>query len=53
MATRGSFSIINYGRYFVFMTATAENSVSYKHVVTEGSDTFIACLIKLGQPQLR
>jgi hypothetical protein len=34
-------------RDFVFVTATAENPVSYKYVVTRGSKTFISYSDKL------
>jgi hypothetical protein len=37
--TARSFSLINRDRYFVFMTVTAENPVSHKFVVQEGSKT--------------
>jgi len=37
MATSSFVFVINRERYFVFMTATAENSVSHKCVVTKGS----------------
>jgi hypothetical protein len=34
--------VINRERYFVLMTATAENSVSHKYVDTKRSKTFTA-----------
>jgi hypothetical protein len=42
MVTRSSFSVINRYRYFVFTTATEENPVLHKHVVTNGSKTCTA-----------
>jgi hypothetical protein len=48
MSTRCSFSISNLDRYFVFITATAENPVSHKYVVTKGSETITAFSDGLG-----
>lgn len=42
MLNHSYFSIINSDRHFVFMTATAENSLSLKYVVTKGCEDFIA-----------
>ena len=46
MATRSSFSTIKRARYFDFIAANAENPVSHKYDVANGSSTFKACLTK-------
>jgi hypothetical protein len=41
-------SVTNRDQYFVIMTATAENPVSQKYVVTKGRETFITSSDKVG-----
>jgi hypothetical protein len=47
VATHSYLYVIIRYQYFVFITATAENPVSHKCVVTEGSKTFTALSDKL------
>ena len=45
-ATRSSFSTIERAQYFDFIAANAENPVSHKYDVANGSSTFKALLDK-------
>jgi hypothetical protein len=47
--TRTSIPIISGGRYFVFVTKTAENPVSHKFVDRKGTKTLTASADKLAQ----
>jgi len=49
MAAHTSFSVINCYQCFLSMTATAENPVLHKHVVTKGNRTFPPLSDKLSQ----
>jgi hypothetical protein len=53
MATHSSFPIINHDQYFVFMAATAENTILHKCVATEGCKTSNALSDKLDHSQLK
>jgi hypothetical protein len=48
MAARSSLSVIIRDQYFDFMAVEAENPVSYKYIVTEGSETVTGLSDKLG-----
>jgi len=48
ITTRSAFSVFKRDRHVVFVTATAENPVSLKCVITEGSKTLVALSDALG-----
>lgn len=47
MATHTFFSLMNCNRYFVSMTATAENPVSYEYIVGNGRNPVISLYYRL------